>query len=283
MKTWSALPCSCIFILVLLTLFLPSYIIASYDYNDWIGPSSPTLPRDVYQAAAGYDSTNNRIWILGDWPGDKSLMSYDIDSNFFTNYSALSNGITGLGNFYTQIDDILYMISGIGGSYSYPAGSTPVIHNKLSTFNVNTAQFTYYYQNIDIPLTVDTYGESDGCLASIDDALFVLGGGHGNVYKYEYVQVLNLTSSTWIYSPDIAYLNEGRLFTSCVVHPYNNALYVIGGYNRSLETATIEKLYVGDLAQISQYSWEFIESLPHPMLFLRSVVYGNDIVSVGGK
>eukprot|EP01083_Nonionella_stella_P029483 81147_1 len=251
-----------------------------YDYNNWIEPNQ-TMPRDVYQAAVGYDSINSRIWIIGSstitMQGStftlepRQLISYDIDSDLFTDYNAtaLSHPVSGRGDFYTQIDDILYMIDTSG--------------TKLSTFNVKTAQFTYYYQNIDIPLTVDTYGESDGCLASIDDALFVLGGGHGNVYKYEYVQVLNLTSSTWIYSPDIAYLNEGRLFTSCVVHPYNNALYVIGGYNRSLETATIEKLYVGDLAQISQYSWEFIESLPHPMLFLRSVVYGNDIVSVGGK
>eukprot|EP01083_Nonionella_stella_P029484 81148_1 len=111
MKTWSALPCSCIFILVLLTLFLPSYIIASYDYNDWIGPSSPTLPRDVYQAAAGYDSTNNRIWILGDYHSStRQLISYNIDSNVFTDYNqtALSNPVNGVGDFYTQIGDVLY-------------------------------------------------------------------------------------------------------------------------------------------------------------------------------
>eukprot|EP01083_Nonionella_stella_P273243 926851_1 len=163
--------------LTMLTLFLPSHILASYDYNNWIAPS-PTLPRDVFDAAVGYDSINNAIWILGsDYMGyePQQLISYDIDSNLVTDYNAtaLSHNVYGYSEFYTQIDDILYMIDPLNG-------------DKLSTFNVNTAQFTYYYQNIDIPHGVGTYG----CLASIDDVLFVLGGGTSE----KHVQVLNLTT-----------------------------------------------------------------------------------------
>eukprot|EP01083_Nonionella_stella_P093296 261398_1 len=257
METLLTLSCSYAYILT-----IPSHTIASYDYNNWIEPSSPIISRGVYQPAVGYGSINNTIWILGSHYGqlERQLMSYDIDSNLFTDYSAtaLSNDVSGWGDFYTQIDDILYMID--------PWNDT------LSTFNVNTAQFAYYYQNIEIPHTVS---DNDGCLASIDDALFVLGGGT----SYKYVQVLNLTATTWIVSPEVDYLNHGRRSTSCIVHPYNNALYAIGGIP---DTETIEKLHVGDLAHLSQYKWEFIESLPHPMSDLRSVVYENDIVSIGG-
>eukprot|EP01083_Nonionella_stella_P093297 261403_1 len=263
METFStSLTCTFAYILSMLTLLLPSHILASFDYNNWIAPSSPTLSRDIDMSAVGYDSSNNTIWILGGYPynGDpQSLISYDIVSNLFTDYTvtALSDDVWGWGDFYTQIDDILYMID--------PSG------DKLSTFNVNTAQFTYYYQNIDIPLGALNYG----CLASIDDALFVLGGGTSS----KHVQVLNLTTRTWIVSPEVDYLNQSRTRSSCIVHPYNNALYAIGGIP---DTETIEKLHVGDLAHLSQYKWEFIESLPHPMSDLRSVVYENDIVSIGG-
>eukprot|EP01083_Nonionella_stella_P129231 392057_1 len=253
METFSTLTCSFVYILSMLTLLLPSHILASYDYNNWIA-SSPT-PRDIEQPAVGYNSINNTIWIVGGNPAERSLISYDIDSNIFTDYTAtaLSDYVWGWGDFYTQIDDILYMID--------PSG------DKLSTFNVNTAQFTYYYQTIDIPYDVNYYG----CLASIDDALFVLGGGTSS----KHVQVLNLTTRTWIVSPEVDYLNHGRRSTSCIVHPYNNALYAIGGDNGTSITQTIEKLYVGDLAHISQYDWEFINSLPHPRAWLRSVVYEN--------
>eukprot|EP01083_Nonionella_stella_P066426 174925_1 len=162
METLMTLTCSCVHMLTMLTPFLPLHIIvqASYDYNNWIGPSSPTMPRVVYAHAVGYDSINNRIWIVGGVDTRQSLISYDIDSNLFSDYNAtaLSNDVWGSGDFYTQIDDILYMIDRDQG-------------DKLSTLNVNTAQFTFYYQNIDIPYTV----LGAGCLASIDNALFVLG------------------------------------------------------------------------------------------------------------
>eukprot|EP01083_Nonionella_stella_P172444 591849_1 len=245
METFMRLTCSCVYILIMLTLFCPSHVPAAYDYNNWIAPSSPTLPRAVSSAAVAYDLNNERIWILGSWQlNERQLISYGINSNVFTDYNAtaLSNPVYGHGDFYTQIDDILYMIDPIG--------------DKLSTFDVNTAQFTYYYQNIDIPYAV--YG-SGGCLASIDDALFVLGR-----HSYlQYVQVLNLTTQVWIATRS---LSEGRARGSCVVHPYNNVLYAIGGWGGGSGTQkqTIEKLYVGDLAHLSQYDWEFINSLPHP-------------------
>eukprot|EP01083_Nonionella_stella_P066427 174927_1 len=112
METLMTLICPCVY---MLTLFLPLHIIvqASYDYNNWIGPSSPTMPQSASYHAVGYDSINNRIWIVGGLGTRQSqLMSYDIDSNLFSSYNAtaLSNDVWGSGDFYTQIDDILYMI-----------------------------------------------------------------------------------------------------------------------------------------------------------------------------
>eukprot|EP01083_Nonionella_stella_P149100 473090_1 len=208
METFTTLRCPWVYILtMILALFFSSKLIASHGYNEWV-PSSPTLPRPIQQSAVAYDSINNTIWILGDMTKPQSLIRYDIDSNFFTDYNttALSNGVYGWGNFYTQIDNILYMIDAVDG-------------NKLSTFNVNTAQFIYYYQHIDIPNTV-----ADGCLASVDDALFVLG----QLSNLQSVQILNLTTNTWIVSPEIDYLSQDRDSASCIVHPYNNALYAIG-------------------------------------------------------
>eukprot|EP01083_Nonionella_stella_P063195 164227_1 len=237
---------TCLYMLTMLTLFLPLHVLSSYDYNDWIAPSSPTMPRSVQSSAVGYDSTNDRIWILGShnwgvsgYANPRQLMSYDINSNVFTKYSAtaLPSSVYGWGDFYTQIDDIVYML--VGG---------------ISTFNVNTAQFTYQSH-----ATQQWLDSTRGCLSSIDDALFVLGATTPNASYYRFVQVLNLTNSTWITSPA---LNQGRIHASCIVHPYNNALYAIGGNNGTSYLQTIEKLYVGDLAHLSQYNWEFIDSLP---------------------
>eukprot|EP01083_Nonionella_stella_P148400 469626_1 len=191
---------TCVDILTMLTLLLPSHITASYDYSNWTQPSSPTISTDerfggISFSVVAYDN-NSRIWLLGSWMGNyhdhsRQLMSYDIYSNRFTYYSntQLSNPVFGSCDFYTQIGDILiilYMIDGVDG-------------DKLSTFNVNTAEFTYYY--IDIP-----YVAEYSCLASIDRVLFVVGGMQPA--SHYMVQVLNLTTGTWIVSPEIDYLNE---------------------------------------------------------------------------
>eukprot|EP01083_Nonionella_stella_P262573 892706_1 len=99
METTTLFACSssCVCILSILTTFLPSCIQASYDYDNWIIPTSPTLPRPVEHAAAGYDRWNfDRIWIVGGMDNPKQLISYDIDSNAF-NTTALSWSIYGWG------------------------------------------------------------------------------------------------------------------------------------------------------------------------------------------
>eukprot|EP01083_Nonionella_stella_P273242 926848_1 len=265
---------TCVDILTMLTLLLPSHITASYDYSNWTQPSSPTIsnlyrPGGLLSHAVGYDN-NSRIWLIGRYgvhyedSYSRQLMSYDIDSNSFTYYSKteLSNPVFGHGDFETQIGDILYILDGVDG-------------NKLSTFNVKTAEFTYYYQNIDIPYAADL----GGCLASIEGALFVAGA-----IGLKYVQVLNLTTGTWIVSPEADPLSGGINDAACIVHPYNNSLYVISGRGRT----AIEKLYVGDLAHLSQYHWEFVHNLEHlgqdsPFSSLSSVVYENDIVCIRGE
>eukprot|EP01083_Nonionella_stella_P234639 825808_1 len=256
MGTFTTLTCSCLYVsmtfLLMLTLFLPSHIIASYDYSTWIEPPSPTMPRNVSHAAVGYSSINNRIWILGSYDyccEGQQLMSYDIDSDTFTDYgaTALSHPIEGQAEVYTQIGDTVYMI----------ASGNPAW--KIATFNVNTAVFTDYYQNIILPQMAYLNG---GCLASTEGALFVLGGGPnyrpGDSSTYDYVQVLNLTTRTWMVSPEIDYLSKGRKNAACVVHPYNNALYVMGGHAGPSYAYGVIKLYVGDLAHLSQYHWETI-------------------------
>eukprot|EP01083_Nonionella_stella_P109859 320879_1 len=277
METLMTLTCSSVYILTMLTLFLPSHLRATYDYNNWIEPSSPKMPRAVRMAAVGYNSITDTIWIVGgtsfstyDSADFEQLMSYDINSNSFTNYSstALSGGAMGYADFYTQIGDIIYMV-GQWGNHAI---------NSFSTFNVNTTQYTHLYQNNDeniiFPYDIwDNYGPR-GCLASTDDALFVLGSG-------TLLQVFNLTTSAW--TVPTQRLNEAREQASCIVHPYNHALYVIGGLYTS---SSIEKLYVGDLAHLNQYEWEFIDSLPYTEsiwgMNLRSVVYENDIICIGG-
>eukprot|EP01083_Nonionella_stella_P314690 1134657_1 len=69
METSMTLTYSCVYILIILTSFLASHIQGSYDYNNWIKPSSPTLPRRVDHAAVGYAS-GNEIWIVGGGVGN---------------------------------------------------------------------------------------------------------------------------------------------------------------------------------------------------------------------
>eukprot|EP01083_Nonionella_stella_P307875 1084038_1 len=113
-NTLMTLTCSSVYILTMLTLFLPSHLRASYDYNNWIVPSSSIMPENLTRIAVGYDSINDTIWILR---GGSSIFSFDINSNSFTdipiNYRLLD--ITyGMNEFYTQIDDILYFFDNEG-------------------------------------------------------------------------------------------------------------------------------------------------------------------------
>eukprot|EP01083_Nonionella_stella_P109858 320874_1 len=158
----------------MLTLFLPSHLRASYDYNNWIVPSSSIMPENLTRIAVGYDSINDTIWILR---GGSSIFSFDINSNSFTdipiNYRLLD--ITyGMNEFYTQIDDILYFFDNEG--------------YYLSEFNVRTTEL--FKDRIRIP----SYTDGEACLASIDDALFVLRTS---------VEILNLTTNTGIVSPEV--------------------------------------------------------------------------------
>eukprot|EP01083_Nonionella_stella_P142311 440105_1 len=79
-------------------------------YDDWIQPWSTLLPRSCNRMAAGYDSITDTIWLLGGEYVRQQLISFKDDSFVDHGVSNLSHNIFGAGQYYKQIDNMLWII-----------------------------------------------------------------------------------------------------------------------------------------------------------------------------
>ncbi len=161
------------------------------------------------------------------------LVKYDITTDTFIDYSdsAIPVYTTGYGQYYTQRNDVIYMIDNL----------------KLSAFNINTEVFQSHWNNINIPIV--SHG---ACLASNDDYLFIVGG-YGSA-KSNKLQVLDISSQIWLNG--ISTMDKSREWLSCIVHPTNNELFAIGGsHNQTKTLDTIERLLIG--SNINTATWQY--------------------------
>eukprot|EP01083_Nonionella_stella_P169428 574506_1 len=83
-------------------------------FSDWVTISNPGLPRTTAYMAVG--SYNDAIFILGGW-GSKQVVEYSVTDMTFTDHgNELQYNAYGGGDFYTQIDNTVYMLSGSGSN-----------------------------------------------------------------------------------------------------------------------------------------------------------------------
>ena len=75
--------------------------------------SYPTiLPRSDGGIAVGYDNTTNTILLFGGWSNLEQFTTFNIDSATFNDegISYIGSFVTGYGEYYTQLNDILYVV-----------------------------------------------------------------------------------------------------------------------------------------------------------------------------
>eukprot|EP01083_Nonionella_stella_P318974 1168410_1 len=223
------------------------------------------MPFADAKMAIGYDETNDTILLLGGFQFRQHFALFknnnfiDQDKQFF------NDSIYGDGQFYTQLGNILWMISSDNTGFR--------------TFDTRTYQMkSPSSPSIEIQTPVD----DSACLTSTDDYLIVIGGG-GAKYPYLYldtVQIYHLAANQWL--SNVSTLNAGRIHSACVVG--NNKLYSIGGYGNDDDSLdSIEVLDVSNMSAISSTSWNYLGcTLQKARDSLRVALYGTDMIYVVG-
>eukprot|EP01083_Nonionella_stella_P099702 280336_1 len=269
-------------------MLLLRFIMLIVSTAAWI-QSGVTLPRIGAGMAVGY--FNNSIYLLGSQGFPYQFVEYPIGQTFIDHGETyFTTGLYDGTQYYYQNGNILYMIDRF--DVSVDEGTT------LCTFNLETKEFTKYWNSITLQYTTVT-----NCVASTDSYLFIVGGcdpgctdGCG-VYTYgcqrNIVQILTLVGSnrlTWMSNTPT--MNRARTAFSCVIHPSTNTLYAIGGHRGKAAEGvydwggkdyyrTIEKLYIG--GNIPSQSWQYTRgNLSLPAQETRAVVYGDIIYVIGG-
>eukprot|EP01084_Bolivina_argentea_P319770 554660_1 len=247
---------------------------STIDYGAWY-ESQVSMPRANDQMAIAHDTNNSIIWLVSGKSNKQQLVSFNYHHFNFTDYglyylnsSGLITASAGVGQYYTQINNILWMIDAHGTSFNI--------------FDIATNIFKHNYSSIVFPQNV----HSSSCLASIDNNYLVVNGGQNEVgYYLNTVQILNISSFEWI--TNVPNLNIARGYHSCIVHHKSEKMYVMGGYdyfaNGDTYQDSIEVLDVSDMSNIQHKSWMNIGNLLTRMLGHRSVIYKDDILVFGGR
>eukprot|EP01083_Nonionella_stella_P196087 721745_1 len=245
-----------------------------YGYSQWIGVTSsqsllPLLPRSNRYMAAGV--WNKSIFMFGGMYNEQSMVEYDTTTQTMIDYGKtnLNRRIWVQSQSWTQQGEILYIL----GDWAPP-------EDFIHKFNLKTKQFVANYT---IPIEVESYG---GCFASYTNYIYVVGGlNWTSGHSYEMLQVLNLSSNSWI--PNAPMMHLARHSLSCIVHPNRNTLYAIGGEIGGTKFArewrsSIELIFVDTDIRYEQWL-NNAYNLIKPLSLSRSVVYGDDILVIGGR
>eukprot|EP01084_Bolivina_argentea_P132932 234570_1 len=146
--------------------------------------------------ATGY--FNDSIFLLGGNAYGYQMLEYKVSESEFIDHgeNKLNDNTFGFGQYYSQINDTIYIID--------PDG------DKLSVFHMNTKIFEKSWNNVVIPLDVS----SVGCLASSSQYLFVVGGRDIIGAYLNTVQMLDVTTLMW--SQNLANMIHFRGYLSCM-------------------------------------------------------------------
>eukprot|EP01083_Nonionella_stella_P076222 207587_1 len=185
----------------------------------------------------------------------RDIWEYNISNNSFSDIN--SNDIVtrttyGIGQFFTCIDDIIYMIDQQDGT-------------SINRYNLETKVFSYNVFGIGIPNAV----YDSGCMASLDGFLYIVGGGTWNVPMLADLQIYDISSNRWSTGSNMT-IRRGEL--SCAVSSAIHTLFAIGGYNHiSGDLDTVEYISV---TNIDQNRWQYTtDSLNTPLSGSRAVYY----------
>eukprot|EP01083_Nonionella_stella_P179742 639063_1 len=224
-----------------------------------IGDSS--LPRADDSMAVG--AYNGKIFIIGGYYEGNALVEFDIATHSVTDHgkrAIMASKTDGAAQFWSQQGPILYIID----------------DTVFSIYDMHTRQFTANWKGI----TFLTGVGDDGCLASSALFLYVTGGDPDGI---DTLQVLRLTTYSWITNPLPPTMQQRRQHHSCVLH--NDYLWAFAGQwtpdKKNFEIANNERiLATGDIAQ---NTWNYIDPLTVGIVNHRAVAYQDTIYVIGGQ
>eukprot|EP01084_Bolivina_argentea_P016569 30987_1 len=237
--------------------------------SGWIVGSPPNMTYKTSGSAVGYDNTTNSVIIVGGLhDSTQKVQSYNLDNDEFTELDNIPRRCIFNAQGYTQKGNILYMLD------QQPVLSGPSI--SINTYALNTKEFIFEYQNITIP-----YDAFLSCLSHIitndtGDYLIISGG----VYSPKIVQIYSFSEDKWL--NNVPSMKSIRTQHSCIV--FGDYFYVFGGSDKSSTyLKSVEKLYIGDLQNINDANWMYInDSLSVRHIMSRAVIYDNLIYIIGG-
>ncbi len=220
-------------------LLLISFIINTN--SQWISLSNVFLAKEDSNMAIGIYQ-NSTIIFLGAWKGSKDVMEFNInDHSKSISQDILPRGVNGFGQFYTQIEDNLFVI--------IPTG------DNIYHYDLSTKQFELYQS---IPTDTDDGGEylrdlqiydivnnkwktgpdmnnkrsSHSCSISLlNHKLYSIGGysqAETKLDSIEYISIIDINTKQWQYTN--TELSQALVQSRSVVH--NEYVYVIGACNR---------------------------------------------------
>eukprot|EP01083_Nonionella_stella_P249334 862301_1 len=228
--------------------------------NDWSALQwvdlDVQLPRPSHSMAVA--SYNNSIFLFG---GNGQAHAQDL-VNQAVKFDLLSQTITDLGmnylsftvlgenKYYTQINHLFYAID----PWSSPS--------HITVYNLITKQ-------VSITKPMSQSVGIDGCLSSIDDLLFVIGGYDGHGTYLSSTQIYNISSQNWTIGPP---MDQARTYHACVVDWIDSVLYAIGGW-QSTARSTVERIPIHTMMlSETNTSWNYIQSLSEGVWWASSLL-----------
>eukprot|EP01083_Nonionella_stella_P236914 831616_1 len=229
-----------------------------------IGDSS--LPRaDDSMAVGAYNGT---IFIIGGNNERNALVELNIATHSVTDHgkhALIESETDGAAQYWSQQGPIVYIIHEEGSICFF------------NIYDMRTRQYTTNWKGI----TFLTGVGDDGCLASSALFLYVTGGDPDGL---DALQVLSLTTYSWITNPLPPTMQQRRQHHSCVLH--NDYLWAFGGQwtpikNQNDELASNERIRTtGD---ITQNTWNYINPFSKAIEHHRAVAYQDTIYVIGGN
>ena len=126
--------------------------------SEWY--SGISLPRNQSGMAVG--ASNGSIYLLGGYTDTQQMYSYSIEEDSFEDFGTVALPVEtyGYGQYWTQIDDTVFMVGGY--------------QSLITSFNMTTKTFNPLVAYV--PFEVYT----TSCLTSTQQYLFVVGGDDSN-------------------------------------------------------------------------------------------------------
>eukprot|EP01083_Nonionella_stella_P133479 405834_1 len=231
--------------------------------SQWDQATSTLLWNQCCMAIGSY---NDSIHILGGTKMNAITVYNTRNDRFTSDESYFTTDIFGYSSYYTQIHNVLYIITGNG--------------SNILSYNMQTDTINYNYATM--PSQVASNYEISSCMTSYTSNaksyLFVAGGAADNwdtIYKTAHV--FDISGGIWL--SNVPSMKVERFSHTCIVDPVNNTLFAIGGKAES-NLKSIEIISTNDIEQ-QQWSY-FPDELSIGVRDTQSVYFDTIIYVIGG-